>query len=501
MSPLTLRRYRAERLLRQEFEGLRGRVMATVRARLGAGGAHLDSSDLEACYAQAWQGLYAAVLDGQEIANPTGWLTLVTFRRAIEELRARRHDEHGGRGRGREQNEPAARDTSAQQGAAEPDFAAELDDRMRLRHLFEGLRGRLSAREREAAALCYLQGLSRSQAAARMGISQARMRKLMDGRGPGRPGVAQKVGELADTISGGGWCEQQGSLMRGLAYGILDPGGERYRLAVIHRSECPACRAYVVSLRGLAALLPPVLLPWGQGAGALLRSGAHGHGGAGLGAHAGAGAQAGGGAGGAIAGPGAVSIGGAAGAGGAAGSSWLLAGGSLGTKLAVGCVLAIGLGAGCVALTQGPLERRAPIHAHDSARASRNGPAARAGDTTLALSEDRLAGGLRGGPASASQAGSGSAEALTPAGRAAREFGLERPAPPHGARSKNSSGAQTLTATQASSSGRPPSATGSSAAAPASSGSLAASAAGSATSSPRAVSAGPSPAEREFGIG
>ena len=67
---------------------------------------------------------------------------------------------------------------------------------MRLRQLFEGLRGRLDAREREAAALCYLQGLSRSEAAARMGVSEARMRKLMEGRGPGRPGVAGKVGAL-----------------------------------------------------------------------------------------------------------------------------------------------------------------------------------------------------------------------------------------------------------------------------------------------------------------
>src|ERR1035438_4426858 len=90
MSPLTLRRYRADRLLRREFEGLRGRVLSTVRGRLGVSGARLDSSDLDACYAQAWQGLYAAVLNGQEIANPTGWLTVVTFRRAIEELRV--HD-------------------------------------------------------------------------------------------------------------------------------------------------------------------------------------------------------------------------------------------------------------------------------------------------------------------------------------------------------------------------------------------------------------------------
>lgn len=51
------------------------------------------------------------------------------------------------------------------------------------------------------------------------------MRKLMDGEGAS-PGVAGKVGELADTIRAGGWCDEQGSLMRGLAYGILDPNGE-----------------------------------------------------------------------------------------------------------------------------------------------------------------------------------------------------------------------------------------------------------------------------------
>jgi hypothetical protein len=35
----------------------------------------------------------------------------------------------------------------------------------------------------------------------------------------------------------GGWCDEQGSLMRGLAYGILDPNGERYRLALIHKKS------------------------------------------------------------------------------------------------------------------------------------------------------------------------------------------------------------------------------------------------------------------------
>ena len=260
MSPLSLRRYRAERLLREEFDQLKGRVMAVVRGRLRARGVHLDGSDLEACYAQAWHGLYAAMLDGQNIANPTGWLTLVTFRRAIEEHRARGLSDCNG----------------SERLAEERDLAATLDDRLRLRQLFEALRGRLSERELQAAALCYLQGLSRSEAAARMRVSETRMRKLMEGCGPSRPGVAGKVGALVETIRGGGWCEEQGSLMRGLAYGILDPEGERYRLAMIHRSECPACRAYVLSLRGLAALLPPVpaLMHWGMHAGAAAGTGA-----------------------------------------------------------------------------------------------------------------------------------------------------------------------------------------------------------------------------------
>ena len=52
MSPYRLRRFRAERLLRQEFSSMRSRVLAAARARLRARGITLDESDLEACYAQ-----------------------------------------------------------------------------------------------------------------------------------------------------------------------------------------------------------------------------------------------------------------------------------------------------------------------------------------------------------------------------------------------------------------------------------------------------------------
>jgi RNA polymerase sigma factor (sigma-70 family) len=404
-------------MLREDFEGLRGRVLASVRTRLRASGVSLDQGDLEACYATAWQGLYAAVLEGQEIANPTGWLVLVTFRRAIEEHRS--HTRVG-----------AAIDTQGageHDFASEHDFAAELDDRVRLRQLFEALRGRLDGREREAATLCYLQGLSRAEAATQMGVSEARMRKLMEGRGPGRPGVAGKVGALVQSIRDGDWCDQQGSLMRALAYGILDPDGERYQLARLHHSQCPSCRAYVTSLRGLAAALPPVLLPWGVGAAALMRAGeglhaggvAAGASGAGGSGPAAAGGGAGAAGGGALAASGAA---GAAGASGAAGGGWLMGAGSLGAKLAVGCVLALSVGAGCVALDGAhPPHVRGRPHARIS-----TAHAAASSSTTLA---DQLAGGLVGSgsaAASAALAGADSSAALTPSARVSREFGPEQ---------------------------------------------------------------------------
>jgi DNA-directed RNA polymerase specialized sigma24 family protein len=461
-----VRRYRAERMLRKEFEGLRGRVMGSVRGRLRASGVSLDVSDLEACYAQAWQGLYAAILAGEEIANPTGWLALVTYRRAIEEHRSRRRS-YPSEGVGAPDGFAGARGSAAAAGELthEHDFAEELDDRIRLRQVFEGLRGRLSERELQAAALCYLQGLSRAEAAARMGISEQRMRKLMEGPGPGRPGVAGKVGELVETIRGGGWCEEQGSLMRGLAFGILDPAGERYRLAMAHKSGCPACRAYVLSLRGLAAVLPVPFLPGVLGAGALaglvgagVGSGVgagSGAGAAGAGAGSGAGAGAAGTGAGAGVGTGATGVGAGAGAGaqvgsgigalsasgaagagaGAASGGWLLAGG-VGAKLAVGCLVALGVGASCVALNLNPvndLGGQAPVHRRHSTGAGETG-AARAATMEELTPGYQLAGDGSGiTPAAGTSSGrSGtasaatSAQTLTPAARANREFGPER---------------------------------------------------------------------------
>jgi RNA polymerase sigma factor (sigma-70 family) len=463
VSPLSLRRHRAERLLRDEFEALRGRVLASVRGRLRASGVKLDGGDLEACYAAAWQGLYAAVLEGQAIANPSGWLVLVTYRRALDDHRARTRAHCGDELRldapsaerpvagGETETGKAIVDTRA--AAVERDFAAELDDRARLRQLFEGLRGRLNEREREAATLCYLQGLSRAEAAARMGVSEMRMRKLMEGRGPGCPGVAGKVGVLVRCISDGDWCAEQGSLMRALAYGILDPDGERYQLALMHHGQCPACRAYVASLRGLAVALPPVVLPWGVGAAVLVRAADAAHRGVviagGSGGSAGGSSVAGSGA--PVGGGSAAAIG-AGGAAGGAGGGWLIGTGGIGAKLAVGCLLALGVGAGCVTLGVGHHQVRGAGNGRSHAPRSASAREADAADAGVGQ-----AGGWMAvvGESATMDAGAGTPVTLTPSARAGREFGPERPSA-FAARRPAAVGRAALVARRASRSGEPP---------------------------------------------
>ena len=429
---------------------MRGRVLITVRARLRAAAVRLDAADLEACYATAWHGLYTTMLDGAtEIDNPEGWLALVTYRRAIDEHRARlravaAYDPH----------EPAL-----DAGAPERDLADELDDRARLRQLMEGLRGRLNPRERQAAALCYLQGLSRADAAARMGISQARMRKLMEGSRAGSPGVAGKVGELLTTIRAGSYCAEQSSLMRGFAYGILDPDGERYALALAHQRECPACRAHVLSLRGLASVLPPLPLPWVLGAGV-----------AASGAGAGAGATTTGAGAGVSTGAGVSGAG--VGAGSAAGGGWLVAGGGVGAKLAAGCLVAVSVGASCVALSVAPVAPRHAVHRHRVAiRHTRAASAHEASSGPVVVSSPVTT------PAPGSHA-TGVPSRLSPAEQASREFGFERP--PHHVLAHRASTTSTSSVARAASAGsQVPQAQ---------------------SSSHSRESGGPSAAEREFGF-
>ena len=119
-----------------------------------------------------------------------------------------------------------------------------FEDHRALRELFEGLRERLSERERRAFALCYLAGYTRPQAAPVIGVSPARMEKIMDD-------VSKKVGSLAELIRGDGWCEARRSLIGAYALGIVQPGSPRHRQADDHLQHCARCRRHVRLLRGL----------------------------------------------------------------------------------------------------------------------------------------------------------------------------------------------------------------------------------------------------------
>jgi hypothetical protein len=146
------------------------------------------------------------------------------------------------------------------------------------------MREKLHGREREAAALCYVQDYSRPEAAQAMGIKPRRMEKLMDG-------VSKKVGAFVGDIERDEWCDARHSMIKAYALGLLDPEGERYALAAEHLESCSACRRDVIRMRGIASLSPPVPLMMA----ALVGAGATGAGG-GIGAwltHGGTAAKAG----------------------------------------------------------------------------------------------------------------------------------------------------------------------------------------------------------------
>jgi hypothetical protein len=167
----------------------------------------------------------------------------------------------------------------------------------------------------------------------------------------------------------------------------------------MHRRDCPACRRYIVSLRGAAAVLPPVLTLPGAGAGSLTGLAGLGH-------------QL-------AAAPGSASVpslgaSAATGGGASAGGSWAL-GAGLGAKLAAGCLLVAGIGAGCVAIEHGAKDRP-PSPAAAPVRPS--GPWGRA--------FARPAGSRAGAPGSAGAGRASPVRQPRPAIPGSPEFSLER---------------------------------------------------------------------------
>jgi DNA-directed RNA polymerase specialized sigma24 family protein len=230
----------ADSVLARDYERLKPDILRTVRGKLASSGVRFDDADLDAFYNQAWHGVHTKLAEGERVENVNGLLVTIAQRRALDEFRALRLESRV--------------DADALDGQrVDLDLASVLDDHIRLRRFVEGMRERLSGREREAAALCYVQDYSRPEAAQAMGIKPRRMEKIMDG-------VSKKVGAFVGDIERDEWCDARHSLIKAYALGLLDPGGERHRLASEHLDSCSACRRDVLRMRGIASLSPPVPL-------------------------------------------------------------------------------------------------------------------------------------------------------------------------------------------------------------------------------------------------
>jgi DNA-directed RNA polymerase specialized sigma24 family protein len=249
----------ADTVLARDYERLKPDILRTVRGKLASSGVQFDDLDLDAFYNQAWHGVHTKLAEGERIENVSGLLVTIAQRRALDEFRALRME--------------ARIDADLLDGQrVDLDLAAQVDDHMRLRYFLEGMREKLQGREREAAALCYVQDFSRPEAARAMGIKPRRMEKLMDG-------VSKKVGAFVGDIQRDEWCDARHSMIKAYALGLLDPEGERYALAAEHLESCSACRRDVIRMRGIAALSPPVPLLMAAlvGAGATGAGGGFGH--------------------------------------------------------------------------------------------------------------------------------------------------------------------------------------------------------------------------------
>jgi DNA-directed RNA polymerase specialized sigma24 family protein len=234
---------RAEQLVNENYRGLQAEVIGTVRHKLGARGMRLDESDLEEAYCQAWHGVCETIRRGKTVSNLTGLLVEISWRRAVDLYREQR---------------PGQRvDLAVDEHSIELDVDAQLDDQIKLKRFIARVRDSLNPRECEAVSLCVIHGYTRPEAAEILGLTRPQIEKLMDR-------ATKKIGGIVASINARG-CggDEWARLMQSYALGLIAEDDRDYPRAAEHVAECETCRRYVNGLRGLAAILPPVPVPFG----------------------------------------------------------------------------------------------------------------------------------------------------------------------------------------------------------------------------------------------
>jgi DNA-directed RNA polymerase specialized sigma24 family protein len=235
----------AEEIANANYGVIMEEILRSVSGRLRAEGiVTLNRQDLEVAYNEGWQGVTQHIVQGRPLTSLAGLLFTMVHRRAIDIYRARQ--------------EGRRVEMDLEQQASDADLADRADDHEKLTRLLGRLKERLNDKERRAVTLCVLHGYKRPEAADLIGIDRVVFERIMDSATKKMAGVVASI--EARGCGGDEWSR----LMRSYALGLLceqEPDYQRAQRHVDGPDPCDACRRYVRGLRGLAAVLPPLLPP------------------------------------------------------------------------------------------------------------------------------------------------------------------------------------------------------------------------------------------------
>lgn len=260
-------RKQAEAVANANLRTLERPVLRAVENRLRSENITLADPDLQAAYNQAWHGVYQTIAQGRQVENLTGLLIDITYKRSVDIYRQRHEAMHG--------------EADLENHAVDVDLAERLDDQRKLERLIERLKDRLNSNERNAVTLCVLHGYKRGEAAERLGIEETAFQKIMDS-------ATKKIAVIVTGMQARG-CggEEWARALRAFALGLMSEEHPDHHRIARHIERCASCERYVMGLRGLAAVLPPIgppLAPVGALLAALHKLFAPGHGAATIGA-------------------------------------------------------------------------------------------------------------------------------------------------------------------------------------------------------------------------
>jgi len=233
----------ADALANANLKQLEAVVVNAVQGKLHAHKMWLDKSDLEAAYNLGWHGVCQHIISqGEEVTNLTGFLIDITYKRAFDIYRQRHEGQHA--------------DADLATHSANGDVVDQVDDQLKIQELIARMKRRLNENERKAVTLCLLHGFRRREAADMLCIEQASFQRIMDS-------ATKKLGGIVAEIDARGCGEDEWArLLRNYALGLLSETDRDYARAMEHLQECGACDRYVMGLKGLAAVMPPVGLPF-----------------------------------------------------------------------------------------------------------------------------------------------------------------------------------------------------------------------------------------------